>query len=258
MKFTNCLISINQFPVNPEMSHQREQEDILTMHAFLADIHAATGHFFFDFADFCAAPVCGAAPVIESCIFRFHSQAIRASMLAPLTADPPENCDALILELYRGFQVSVEYISHPGYPPPRHITVQFDRAFCALAPRHMAQDLLHLLSNPRDAYYLPGTLKMLASWQMPELEEILIQFMDGYIVNQYRLGIDDTRLHYLPSVETIRRELELSAMNCLRHYPTPRTIAVLSRYARGWDPDFSAKAQDVLDSLLEQAAQTAP
>ncbi len=151
-------------------------------------------------------------------INRFQSESVRCYLIPQIVSDRVKDCERLAFELYVHFKNSKEYISSPGEPSPAHIYVRYDNAFKALKLKRMKHEPTGVVSNPRDAFYLTLTVRMLASWKIPELEQICFYFLDGSCITNDSLGLPDQDTNYY------RRHRILNGNYCSQPSPVSNTI----------------------------------
>jgi len=107
----------------------------------------------------------GSGEIMAKYISSFPSETVRGFLIPQIVADRLKDADKLILQLYLHFKNSDEYIAKPEEPSPAHIYVRYDNAFKSLKPKRLQNELLKPAHDPRNAFYLPFTMRMLASWK---------------------------------------------------------------------------------------------
>ena len=112
--------------------------------------------------------------IMREYIELFESEYVRAYLIPQLVYDKVKNCADTVIGMYMHFKASDYYIAKAGKPMPAAICVRYDNAFRQLKPKKMQNRLLELAHYPVDAFYLPLTMRMLASWKSEEMENILI------------------------------------------------------------------------------------
>ena len=147
------------------------------------------------------------------------------------------------------FKSSDEYISAPNKPTPAHIYVRYDNAFNSLKPRKIKNELIKLAYNPRDAFYLPLTIRMLASWKLPELKELLISFLCDTNIKLQDIDLLEESAESFLSLENIRRELKFTAIDGLKYYPSSETITLIEKLVYDSDSDIRILAKKSLKVL---------
>lgn len=168
-----------------------------------------------------------------------------------MVSDKIKDCDKLVFQLYMHFRLSDEYIAKPGEPAPAHIYVRYDNAFKNLKPKRLAENLMELAHNPRDAFYLPFTMRMLASWKLPEMKDLLLSYAANDSISAQDVGIHDSEQLYFPSVESIKRELTFTAINGLKYYPSEEVIGVILSLTSNSDKDIKSAAKRSLMALTK-------
>ena len=140
-------------------------------------------------------------------------------------------------------------IAKPGKPAPAHIYVRYDNAFRILKPRRLAKDLIELAHSPRDAFYLPFTMRLLASWKMPEMKDLLLSYSANDSFSAQDVGICDSEQPYFPSLESMKRELTFTAINRLKYYPSAETLNVITSFLSSPDKDIKLATKRTLSAL---------
>lgn len=194
----------------------------------------------------------GAGRIIAQYITKFSSETVKAYLIPQLVSEKIEDCDSLLLQLYLKFKSSKEYISKPGIPAPAHIYVRFDNGFRTLKPKRLTGELTKLTYNPRDVFYLPFTTKMLASWKIPELEELLILYSSDSNIAAKDVGLPEDENAYLPPLSFIKRELRFIAIDGLKYYPSNSTSVLIRQYTADDDPDIRDAAKRTLRTIKKK------
>ena len=163
-----------------------------------------------------------------------------------MVEDRVKNCDKLLLQLYKHFEASPAYISGVGKPAPAHIYARYDNAFRRLKSKAIKDELTELVSNPRNAFYLPLTIRMLASWKIPRIKDLLIQHLSGIGMSASDVGLKGNGEAYFPPLSGIKRELRFTALAGLKYYPSSETVQLLQHYTLDENPNVSAAAQKSL------------
>lgn len=189
----------------------------------------------------------GSGEIVAQYIKQFETESVRAILLAQIIADKIPDCDLLTYELYMHFKKSDSYISKPLKPSPAHIYVRYDNAFNRLRPRRLKAELLELARSPRDAEYLPLTMRKLASWRTPQMHDILLSYADSDRLTPKDVWLDpnDDRRRG-PTLETIKRNLKFTAIAGLKYYTTSEAKSVLNRFSAYDDKDFREAAEKSL------------
>ncbi len=200
----------------------------------------------------------GSGEIVARYIRQFETEGVRAYLLEQIIADKVPDCDLLTYELYMHFKDSGSYISQPQAPAPAHIYVRYDNTFRRLRPRRLKAELLELARSPRDAEYLPFTMRMLASWRVPQMHDILLSYADSDLLTPEDVGLDpnDDRRR-APTLETIKRNLKFTAIAGLKYYATPEAKAVLERFVASEDKDFRDAAEKSLAFMAKREARNA-
>lgn len=204
------------------------------------------GYNFKYIAEIEAYEIPGSGKIISKYINQFSSETTRAYLLYHLVADKIEKCAEYIFQLYLHFKSSDEYISQKNQPASAHIYVRYDNAFKILKPKRLKEELLRLVHNPRDAFYLPLTMRMLSSWKISEIKELLIIYLEGSEITLENVGLGDNEDGFYPNLNSIRRELKFTALEGLKYFPSVDIMELVKPYAINEDPDIKVAAKKTL------------
>lgn len=219
------------------------KEDKKRLRRLLHEINRCAGTDYHYLAELDAFNIPGAGRIVAEYITGFSSESVKGYLIPQMVSDKIKDCDKLVLQLYMRFRSSDEYIARPGEPAPAHIYVRYDNAFRRLKPKRLAKDLLALAHSPRDAFYLPFTMRMLASWRMPEMKDLLFSYSSNDAFSAQDVGIYDSGKPYFPSFEYMKRELIFTAVAGLKYYPAPDTKARIEAFMNSGDQDLRAAAE---------------
>lgn len=225
--------------------------DKCILNELLHKINGLMGTDFHYLAELDAFNIKGSGSIIVQYIMLFSSESVRAYLIPKLVADKIKDCDRLILQMYLHFKQSDEYISGAGFPAPAHIYTRYDNAISTIKPKRLKDDLINLAHNPRDAFYLPFTMRMLASWKIPELKDILLMYASEDNVSAQDVGLNEDDNNHFPSLAFIKRELRFTAIEGLRHYPSYEVIECIKCCSTDTDADIRAAAKKTLHSLTK-------
>lgn len=187
----------------------------------------------------------GSGRIMIKYITQFSSEGVRAYLLPHIWRELGKESAEMIYQLYLHFKESEFYISKPNKPAPAHIYVRYDNAFMRLKPKKLKKELFNLINNPRDAFYLPFTTRMLASWKMDQMEDVLVSYLHSENIQNETLGIYSNDVFY-PPAEFIKRELKFAAIDGLKHYPSIENIELIKKYANDSDKNIKACAEKTL------------
>jgi hypothetical protein len=188
----------------------------------------------------------GAGAIMLNYIERYKSETIKAYMIHQFVDDRIPNCAQMVVDLYREFRSTEEYIPGPGESSPAHIYVRYDNAFKRLKPRYLKEEFIDLISNPRDAFYLPLTVRMVASWKDSRVKEKLLYYYSSEDILSSDVGLKDGVEGYFPPLNSIRRELKFRAIYGLRYYPCDDVIQKLHTMSECDDKDYQEAAKKSL------------
>lgn len=243
------LDSINKEKTGTDYCCPEKDKKLLS--ELLLEINRYAGTNLNYLAELDAFNIPGIGRIVAEYIQRFSSESVRGYLIPKLVSDKVQECDKLILQLYLHFRSSDEYIAIPGAAAPAHIYTRYDNAFKTLQPKRLSKELLTLAYSPRDAFYLPFTMRMLASWKLPEMKNLLISYTMNDSITAQDVAISDDGKIYFPSLEFINRELKFTAIEGLKNYPSTETIDIISSLTNSADNDIKAAAKKTLKALAE-------
>lgn len=190
-------------------------------------------HYWAEIASF---TIHGAGHIMQKYLDRFESEGIKAYLVEQMERDGVESIAEIALVWFQHFRESSEYISAPGESSPAYINIRYDNLFRRQKPRRLKQELMDIVSNPRDAFELPLTTKMLSSWKMKDMEPILHRYFHSELITAEEFGITEDG-NYFPSCKTMRRQLLFIAIMSLKYYPTDENVSLLESIADSDDED---------------------
>ena len=221
------------------------------LHKLLDDINRYAGTDYHYLAELAAFNIPGAGSIVAKYITEFSSEDVKGYLIPQMVSDKIKDCDTLVFQLYMQFRSSDEYIAKPGEPAPTHIYVRYDNAFKTLKPKRLAKALTELAHSPRDAFYLPFTMRMLASWKIPEVKDLLLSYCAEDSFSAYDVGIYDDKQQYFPSFEFMKRELTFTAIYGLKYYPSEEVSNIIMSLATSTDKDIKLAAKRTLIALTK-------
>ena len=215
----------------------------------LREINRLKGTSYSYLAEIDTFDITGAGPIMEKYVRDFTSEGIRAYLVPHMVSDRIRDCDQLILELYLHFRESDSYVKPVGQPDSAYIYVRYDNAFRSLKPKRLKRELLELVSHPLDAYYLPFTVRMVSSWKIPEMEDILLHYAEPDDFEEQDLGVIGESDRIPARMEWRKRQLMFTAIHGLRYYPSERSEQILHQFLASQDRDFQVAAKKTLDYM---------
>jgi hypothetical protein len=225
---------------------EHDSEIIVRM---LKEINRTAGVEWGYLAELANCRVKGTGEIIRRYIDLYDSEAVRSYLLHHMVFDRITDCDKLIYQLYLHFKTSKSYIPPPDQPGPAAITVSYDNAFKRLKPKKIKEELLSLAYNPRDVFYLPFTMRMLASWKIPELECLFAAYLDGSGITPESVGLSDQAETYHPPLSYIKRELKFTAIDSLKYYPSKKSVELIENCINGPDRNACSLAKKSLNFI---------
>ena len=188
----------------------------------------------------------GSSEIIVKYLPKFSSHMVKACLSPQLVNDKIENCDTILLDLYLSFKNSNEYINEKTQLSPSYICVVHDNNFLKLKPKKIKQDLLRLIYDPIDRSNLPLTAQMLASWRLPELEDLFISHLQEFVstgIIEY-----DEKTHPLTFAQ---RQNIFTSINALKYFPSYQATEILTKYAKSFDENIAEAAEKTLKYYLK-------
>ncbi len=235
--------------VKEGLEYIRSKKDDKILVEMLSEVNRLLGtdiHFLAQI-DMCNIPHAGM--IYKKYIWKFDSESIRAFLVPQIVADRVENCDMLLLDLYKKFKLSNEYIPDAGRAASAHIYVRYDNAFRQRKPKHLAAELIDLVMNPRDAVYLPFTVQMISAWKLPCVRTTLLEFLHPESITAQDVGMTEDAECYYPPLSFIKRELLFCALQGLKNYPTEEIRSAIEPLASSQDRDIAFVARKTLKAL---------
>ncbi|MBR6802002.1 MAG: hypothetical protein IKM61_09650 [Eubacteriaceae bacterium] len=214
------------------------EADRIVLDELLEEINAFTGTDFHYLAELNAYNIKGSGPIMAKYVERFDSLTIKAVLLMQIVVDKVPKAAELTLKSYFEFKNSDEYIASPGSPAPAFIFVQYDNMFIKLRPKRLKKELFELVNNPRDAYYLPLTTQMLASWKIPGMKELAFRYFFSENVSAADCGFTTEDEYVDRQMGYIRRELKFHGINCLGYFAEQEVLDFLNEYVDDPDKDI--------------------
>lgn len=221
------------------------------LYKLLDEINRYAGTDYHYLAELDAFNIPGAGSIVAKYITEFSSEGVKGYLIPQMVSDKIKDCDKLVFQLYMQFRSSDKYIAKPGEPAPAHICVRYDDAFRKLKPKRLAKDLMELAHNPRDAFYLPFTMRMLASWMMPEMKDLLLSYCAEDSFSAHDVGIQDGKQQYFPSLNFMKRELTFTAIYGLKYYPSEEVRDMITSLTANKDKDIRFAAKRTLIALTK-------
>lgn len=214
------------------------EQDRTILDKMFTEINTTLNTNFHYIAEIDSFNIPGAGRIMAQYIFKFSSESIRAYLTPQIVSDKVSGVDALVIDLYRKFKSSREYISPPNEPAPAHIYSRYDTAISALKPKKLKMDLLDIVNTPRDVFYLPLTAQMMASWKLKEFEDLLFHCIRDDDLSVKDVGLPEDNRTYYPSFEVIKRQLKFIVVNSLKYYSTRDVLDSLCMIPDN-DPDLN-------------------
>ena len=219
------------------------ESDKIVLEKMIDNINKRCGTDFHFLAEIDAFNIPESGTIMVQYLDQFQSESIRSYLIPQIVSDRVQECAGIVLSSYLHFKNSDEYISAPGKPAQAQIYTRYDNAFRELKPKKLKEDFLSLACNPRDAFYLPFTMRMLASWQIPDIESVFTFYMDSTNITSESVGLPAQSENYYPPLSFIRRELKFTAIDSLKYYPSENTIKLIKSCMNDSDKDICSAAK---------------
>lgn len=247
----DTLLSLSIQDEAKEMKTYSEK-DMQTLQSMIYEINGSLGTDIHSLSELDYYRISGTGKIIIKYIHSYSSETIRSYLVHQLVHDRIADCGEILVQLYNHFKQSDVYISKEGEPAPVHIAIRYDNAFKRLRPKSVKNELCAFAYIPRDAFYLPLTMRMLASWRIPEIEKVLISYLDGKGLTPESIGLPSQAETYHPSFSFIKRELKFTAIDSLKNYPSENTVKMINYCVSDSDADIRTAAKRTLKQLERQ------
>lgn len=215
-------------------------EDRNVLNSLLEEINVTHETSFCTIAELASLKISGVGKIIAKYISQFSSEFIKMELLHHMVTDKIENCGKILLQLYSDNKLKV--VGMPQYHPC--METAYDNAFWRLRSKRIKNELAVLVSNPIDAFALPFTIRMVASWRATGLRKILIEYLE---IQDSAMGED---LQKYDNFDFMCRELCFSALDCLKYYPSYEVVEMIKRYSENNDVDVRRCAKNSLAYML--------
>ncbi len=232
------------------LDYMYDNDDQVVLVELLNELNVELGSSFSSLAELDSLRIPNAGKIVAKYISCFSSSSVRSSLLHHMIEDRVENCDLRILQQYLYFKSSSFYLPPPMEQAPAHIYTRFDAAFKKLRPKRLSKELLELARYPRDAFYLPFTLRMLASWKISGMKDLLVMYSSANNISRSDVGLDNNDSTYYPSFEFMSQELRFTGISGLRYFPSSDVTQLLTQYINESNPKIAAAASKTLNKIL--------
>jgi len=240
MDKNDILNEIRQVMVDYEDDHPSvDNNDHAVIQNILQEINRNNeyGRSFRNIEDLSQYHIRGAGTIVAEYIGELKSQLVRACLLHHLMGNRThrclrvKNCKEIVWKLFENYLCSEEEFDS-------RIFHSYDNAFAVLKPKEYSMELVELSKDPCLFNVLPRTMGMLAAWQIPSFEEILVDyFSHPQRIREY-LSNDSVPKKFRMNEITIRKEIDwwehsgkYVVIAGLRHYPSSKTAVMLKQYA---------------------------
>ena len=235
------------------LDYYYEPNDRLLLDKMFREINEKLGTNIHYLAEVDAYNIHGAGEIMGRYFNLFYSDSIRAYLIPQLVTDKIPRCAEIALDAYLAFRSTSNRYFIPGGPSNAYIYVRYDNAFFRLKPKHIKNELVKLARDPMDAANLPMTMKMLASWRIPEIKNILLSYLDYEQVPPEAFGIYDiSRPENVNLLQYYRRDLLFCAIFGLKYYPSKKTADMIQQLLCSSDKDIQAAAKKTAQYMEKQ------
>ena len=220
------------------LDYRYGSEDRLVLQQMLEEINRELGTNLHYLAEIDAFNLKGAGKIMCKYVDRFQSEDVRAHCVPQLVEDRIPDCDAVLLALYHHFQDSSEFFPVNGYLSA-HVYVRYDNAFTRRKSKRCQNDLLELVQNPINMFYLPFTVEMLSSWTIPVLYELLLCYArhEKSFPPEFQEALSQEQLAFA------YRQIMFTVISGFRYFPTEEAKAILSDCSHSEDRDIRQAAK---------------
>lgn len=223
-------------------------EDLKILNLLLDEINDLYDTSFCTYAELASLKIPGAGKIVAKYISQLSSESLKMELLHHMVTDKIENCGKILLQLYADYKLKVAAM--PQYHPC--METAYDNAFWRLRSKRIKNELAVLISNPIDAFALPLTTQMVASWKMSILKDRFIAYVE---IQNSPIA---EGLKKFGNYDFFCRELRFSALNALKYYPSEEVIELLKRYAENNNADVRECASSSLAYLLKNRSRQLP
>ncbi len=212
-----------------EKKYNYSNNDSLILNKLCSEINASLNeniHYLFELDEYYFP---SAAEIILKYINLFETEEIKSYLIRQIANSKMNKYSKIILELYKHYQTSQEYLS-TDYDVIFTIGCNYDYAFKKLKPKNIKYDLLNLTSNPRDAFNLSNTVKMMSSWEIPEMENVLKTYLHAKNFNNSDFCIFSNDKDSNDIVDFMKNSLIYLGLYGLRYYPSKENLKIVKNY----------------------------
>lgn len=186
--------------------------------------------------------------IIMKYIYEFKSSHIKAILLKQLFyGDDYEKID-IAIKLYNEFKESNEYVSNINYSAPTHITIIYDNLLSNINNKMDKEKISFLISNPRDVYYLPLTVKALSKIKNNNIKEILVKSLNPSYITR-KIGSQYNDENYDPPLSLIKYKVTLLSLECLKYYHDESIFESIKKFENHKDKEIQKQAVKTLKHL---------
>lgn len=250
MNFSETLLhdSIEQEKRGVTYTYSSADREVLDM--ICLEINLLRGTNFKYLAELHHFNIPGAGSIVAKYIRNVESESVRAYLVHQLVNDRVKDCDKLIWELYTHFVNS----DCCPYDPEKRKTpyfmyVIYDNAFRVLKPKRLKNEFLSIAHRPQDAQDMGCTMRLLASWKIPEMRDILLKYADGANLSAEDFGLCEDTEARRSSVEFGKRQLLFTAIYGLKYYPSPEVENLIRSFLTNQDKDIALAAKKTMKVL---------
>lgn len=209
--------------------------DAKILQKLLTEVNQYAGTRFTTLTELASYNVHGAGPIVARYIEIFQSEGIRMELLDQLVADRVENCGQLLMRMYRNYRRTwkdeMEHLQD---------ACAYDNAFWRLKPKRMKAELFELTSDIRSVVVLPFTMRMLASWKLPEMKRFLLNCLEGKKLGYRDFGMSESANTRI--LELAKAQVVYVGLYGLRYYPSAEVLEELQRFEDNDDKNIRAAA----------------
>ena len=122
-----------------------------------------------------------------------------------------------------------------------------------LRPKRLKNELYELIINPKDAYYFPYTVRMLSSWNYPNMEEKLKEYIrNDYTRADFGFNENSIKIENIDWLKLMKKSLLKTGLENLRYYPSEENIDILKKYVDYKEQEIQKTAKKSLDKMQVQ------
>ena len=226
-------------------------KDRIVFESMAEEINKTFGTKFHFIAEFFHYNIDGAGSIIVKYLNQFESITMRCYFIDNVVSDRVKNCSETVYQLFLDYKNSRQYNNRNGFE-----AVILDNCIIKLKPKKMKKELTELIRYPKDAYLLPFTTRMLASWKLPEMEPLLKKYLQCSLITERDYVFENESQNEIAGfIQFANRQLFFSAVNGLKYFPSEENAGLIQPLLFSSDNDIAAAAKKTLRYMEKHVNQ---